>query len=109
MPRCCVGRPGQKYILGGENLSFRELFGLIGQAVGRQYKLREIPVFLIKLYARLEKVKAEWFGISPNLMPEFAAKYSRDYRLSSDKAIREIGYRSTPIRVAIQQTLTELQ
>jgi nucleoside-diphosphate-sugar epimerase len=102
------GRPGQKYILGGEDLSFAQLFEMIGEVFGRRNKLIGIPMFMIKLFAEFELWKANRFGIPPRLTPEFATKYCRDYRLSSDKAIRELGYHITPIRSAIQKTLEEL-
>ena len=42
------GRSGERYILGGENLSFREMFNIIGETTGKRRILVNLPAGLMK-------------------------------------------------------------
>lgn len=102
------GRKGESYILGGENLNYRELFSAFANAHKRNLSLVGIPLFLLRAFARVEEMKAKRFGIEPLLLPEFVEKYSSAAPLSSDKAACELGYEITPIKEALRLTLEGL-
>ncbi len=101
------GRSGQCYLLGGSDLSFVELFDTIAKVTGKRRWLIPIPLGLLRGYARLETWKSKVFDIRPRLTVPFVNKYSRDYRVCCDKAVRELGYQITPIEQAIEATLRE--
>ncbi|MEM9410355.1 MAG: hypothetical protein AAGA30_04535, partial [Planctomycetota bacterium] len=100
------GRSGQQYILGGENLGFQEWLQLIEAESNRPARIIQLPTTLVLAYSYFSYA-AGWMrgSDSPRLSPEFARKYLRDYRLSSGKAIEELGYQITPLPEAVKKTL----
>ena len=47
------GRPGQRYILGGHNLAFCEMMGVIAQAAGRKAPDLSLPLWLVQTLAEV--------------------------------------------------------
>lgn len=103
------GKPGEQYILGGTNLTFREFFDILAEVSGVHKTMLPVPVPVIKGFSRIEKLKARLTGISPLITPAWVEKYFQDWKLSSDKAIRELNYSITPIRAALSETLEWLK
>lgn len=103
------GKNGERYILGGENLSFRDFFNKVGEASGRKRKLVSISFrtagFLIKAAMLFSKVT----GIAPVITQDWIDKYSNDAILSSEKAITELGYCITPFKEGISETIKWLR
>ncbi len=54
------GLPGQRYILGGHNLSLRELLTTIAEAAGRQPPRGSLPLWLVQAVAEA----GSWLGVS---------------------------------------------
>ncbi len=103
------GRPGERYILGGENLSLAEFFALTAELAGRPFKLRTVPLWLAQLGSLPGLVRARLGGRPPELTPGGLASFVHSWALSSDKASRELGYRVRPLRTALQETLSWLK
>ncbi|MEL7496989.1 MAG: NAD-dependent epimerase/dehydratase family protein [Planctomycetota bacterium] len=101
------GHAGQRYILGGENLSFRELFRVMGHACGTQRWMVNVPLFLMNAFARWEQWKSDRFHIRPRLTPAFVTKYTTDHALDIEKSKSELGYLPTPTEEAMGLTLAE--
>jgi farnesol dehydrogenase len=99
------GRVGERYLLGGENVSLAGLFSLVSEVTGRSRFQVSLPRSLALLYARLEKRKAEWLGVHPKVTPGWVETFLEDWAFSSAKAERELGYRITPLREGIRRTL----
>lgn len=99
------GKPGRRYILGGTNLSFNELFEHLSQVSGIKRSLIPIPLPFINGMSHVEEYKARFFNIPPLLTPSWVDKYFRDWQLSSDRASNELGYKITPIREALAETV----
>ncbi len=100
---------GERYILGGEDISFDQLFHQIGEASGRKYRLVNVSAAMIKWYSRIEWLKTTLTGIPPFLLPEFADRLRFDQRYSSQKAVRDLGYTITPFNEGIRDTVTYIQ
>ncbi len=98
------GRPGERYILGGENASLRHLFDLVDQASDRRHLRLPLPAALARAYARMEWRRAEWLGSYPLITPGWLETLLRDGAFSCAKAERELGYRVTPLAEGIRQT-----
>ncbi len=103
------GRVGERYILGGENASLRQFFELIDEVSGKRH-LR-IPVFRpgALLFAWLQKKRAEWFGVYPQITPGWVRTFLVDWAYSSEKAEQELGYQPTPLAEGIRITYEWLQ
>jgi len=95
---------GEDFILGGENVPFREYFDLIAK-IGRNKTARKFPFPVAMAYAWLLEVKAKFnkkipFLTRPTLK---AIKFHRSY--SSEKAIDKFGYKITPLREGLEETI----
>ena len=100
------GRIGERYILGGENLSLQELLISIAILTGRRapwIKLPRGPLFPLALGA---EAMARFTGKEPMLTVD-GLRMSR-YRMffTSAKAERELGYRSRPYQEGVADALT---
>jgi dihydroflavonol-4-reductase len=47
------GKPGQRYVLGGHNLSFQEMLTIMAEAAGRNPPRLKFPLWLVQLVAKL--------------------------------------------------------
>ncbi|MDX1904305.1 MAG: SDR family oxidoreductase [Thermonemataceae bacterium] len=103
------GKSGEKYILGGDNVSYQELFDIFGEITGKKLRLFNLPISVMMTFARLELLKANLLGKAPLITPNFVKKYLYDWHLSSEKATNELGYQITPIRDGLQRTFRWLQ
>ncbi len=103
------GRIGERYLLGSENVSLREFFGLIDRVTGKRHF--QIPLLTISplIFAYFLKKRAEWFGIYPRITPGWVRTFVVDWAHSCDKARRELGYRPTPLLEAVRITYEWLQ
>ncbi|MDH3246222.1 MAG: SDR family oxidoreductase [Saprospiraceae bacterium] len=103
------GLSGERYILGGTNISYLELFQLLKELSGASQHLWKIPVPLIVYYAYLQLLGARFLGIEPSIIPAFAKKLTKHWPMSSDKAISKLGYTITPLREGLMKTLQWLE
>ncbi len=101
------GRPGERYILGGENITARELLGKISIILGKSPALVPIPRVVLDISARLA-VMAHRFRRSSKLSfyPDLVKILDYDWAYSSEKAKRELGYRPRPLDQTLQDLLT---
>ena len=95
---------GEDFILGGENVRFKDYLDLIAK-IGRNKKARKLPFAITMVYAWLLEVKARFNKKTPFLTrPTLRAiKYHRSY--SSKKAIDKFGYKITPLREGLEETI----
>jgi farnesol dehydrogenase len=99
------GRPAEKYILGGVNLSLVEFFNKIKELSGKNHFLIHVPIWLMMLFGWKEEVGASLFGKDPLITRKWIVKYNHDLACSSEKAIKELGYSITPLAEGLTQTL----
>ena len=100
-----LGKAGERYILGGENISFEEFFNLLADLTGKSAKMYKMPIPLMNLAARAMEIRANLTGAPPLLTPPWVKRYLFNWELSSDKAVRELGYRITPIQDGLAKTV----
>lgn len=99
------GISGEGYILAGENLSFNQLFRLVGEVSGSSQSPRRIPAWLLKTVAPIEEWRARLFHSRPLVTRHGVKKYLADCLVSHQKASQSLGYAPTPIKTAIERTL----
>jgi nucleoside-diphosphate-sugar epimerase len=103
------GRNGERYILGGENLTFRELFNVIGETAGRKRIVVPLPIIFIKIIISVMGFITKITGMSPLITREWIDKYMNNWIMSSDKAVNELGYKTTHFREGVRQTIKWLK
>jgi len=99
------GIPGERYILGGENMSYNDFFSLLNKITKRHQKLFKVPKLVLLLWSYFEVLMANVFGKNPMVVPAFVHKLSHNWKLSSEKAIRELGYRPIDLETGLKKTL----
>jgi len=99
------GRSGERYILGGENVSFREFFRIAGEVSGTARHMISLPFGLLKGVIKIIRFFSRISGIPPVITMEWLDKYSKDWILSGEKANQELGYIITPLREGIFKTV----
>lgn len=103
------GSTGENYLLGGENLSFRDFVLLAAdklQVRPPRFELSE------KALIRLAKAK-DWLSRfthrEPDLTPESVALISHRYRCVSDKAAKTLDYVSLPVTESLDDCIAYLR
>jgi nucleoside-diphosphate-sugar epimerase len=98
------GKIGERYILGGENASLKQLYRLVDEVSGKKHFQMNLPPKIAFLYAGFEKKKAEWFGMYPQITPGWVETFLQDWVYTPSKAERELGYTITPLREGVRMT-----
>jgi farnesol dehydrogenase len=104
------GKHGERYLLGGENIVFIDLFKKLDSLTGKSYKLFPVPKSLIFGIAHMMEWRASTWGIPPLLTPGWARKFIKhDWEVSSQKAIEQLGYQITPLEEGLRKTINWLE
>lgn len=103
------GRPGEAYILGGENASYRDFFATLAAVSGREQRLYPVPIMALVVFAWSEQKRADWFGRKPLITPSWVRRYSYDWANSSAKAMTELGYAPRSLKDGLAQTVAWLR
>lgn len=103
------GRSGERYLLGGEDATYFDLFDTIAEIGGKKYKLYKMPLGLMLAFGKIQLFLAENFGRQPMITPGWVRKYLYKWSVSSAKAEKELGYEITSLRSGIEQTVDWLR
>ncbi len=100
------GRSGERYILGGENVTIRELLERLEEKSGTRMPKRSIPVWV----ALLTGLACGWFADTVTHRPPVATREGvmlalRSAPFDCSKARRELGYQPAPIDRALTETI----
>nr|WP_281377245.1 hopanoid-associated sugar epimerase [Stakelama sediminis] len=100
------GQLGERYILGGDDVTMRDLFGAIARLAGRRPPRVRLPTGPLYPLAWVNEGIAQVTGKEPFLTRDALrmAKHAMFY--SSTKAERDLGYRHRPYESAIADALT---
>ena len=103
---CERGRTGQRYLLGGENLSMKDTFAAIADAAGRRPPRLAVPWFAAYGAARAASMLAR----EPRLLLLDEVRVARWPMLFDDALARaELGYRSEPAATALARAVRALR
>jgi dihydroflavonol-4-reductase len=90
------GRVGERYILGGEDMTLREILALIAALVGRKPPRMRLPYGAVLPIAYLAEGYARLSGRSGRITLEGVRMSRKFMYFSSAKAKRELGYQWRP-------------
>jgi dihydroflavonol-4-reductase len=94
------GNPGERYILGGHNRPWAELIDMVAHASGIHHPIIVIPGE-VGAIARLR----ERLGLPGAISAEAYGLMGQDWRFTSAKAKRELGYRPRPLAQTVSATV----
>jgi dihydroflavonol-4-reductase len=99
------GRIGESYVLGGQDVEFRDVVGAIAELAGRKAPTIGLPRLPLFPIAYIAEALARITGKEPFITAD-ALKMAK-YRMffSSAKAMRELGYTARPYREALVDAL----
>jgi dihydroflavonol-4-reductase len=101
---CERGRPGERYLLGGEDMTMREVFAVIARAAGRPAPRVPIPWAAAYAGALLADAATRPFGREPRMLVLDEVRAGRlPHRFDDAKARAELGYASRPAADALAQ------
>jgi farnesol dehydrogenase len=103
------GRPGEAYILGGENATYRDFFATLAAITGIERRLWPVPIAALMAFAWSEQKRADWFGRKPLITPSWVRRYSYDWANSSAKAETELGYSPRRLKEGLALTVDWLK
>jgi farnesol dehydrogenase len=99
------GKPGERYVLGGDNISYNQLFDFVREASGIHKRLFRIPLWIMMVVAHLMKAASRVTGLPPLIVPNLVRKFNHNWIVSSMKAADHLGYHPISARSGIQQTV----
>jgi dihydroflavonol-4-reductase len=98
-----MGRVGESYILGNENLSYREAFSRIARVLGVPAPRWPIPAGAARFYGHASSLKARLTGRPTQLNSAMAAVANDGHYFRVDKARTELALPATPIEDAVSE------
>ena len=99
------GRIGERYILGGEDMTLREILTTIAQLVGRSPPRIRLPHAAVLPVAYVSELYARLTGRPTRVTVEGVSMARKRMFFSSDKAVRELGYHWRPPLEAFSDAL----
>ncbi len=103
------GRGGERYLLGGENISFDEMFRIFGKVTGTPRRMIRLPAGIMRGTAGSMEFISKHTGMPPLITREWVNKYLSNWILSNQKAIDELGYCVTPFEEGVRKTMAWLE
>ncbi len=91
------GRPGERYICGGVNESYRRVFAVIAASVGARPPRFTMSPRMTVAYGYLMEFLSNFTGKPPELNPGQARYMSVFPKYDSSKAVRELGFTIVPL------------
>lgn len=102
------GTPGEKYIIGGENVSYNELFACFEKASGLRRRRIAVPQGIFSFVASILVGWSNLSGQPPLFTPFYAKRLFHSRMLSTQKAETMLGYQITPLIKGVAITLEGL-
>jgi dihydroflavonol-4-reductase len=99
------GQPGERYILGGENLTLAQIFERLSPIVGRPAPRVKIPYTLALAAAMASTAWANVTGREPRAPLEGVRMARKKMWVSTEKAQRELGFTAEPVDGALRRAV----
>jgi dihydroflavonol-4-reductase len=99
------GRSGERYILGNQNLSLKQLLDQLAQITGLSAPQQTVPLWLPLGVAWIDECILARFGKSPSVPLDGVRMASQLMYYDAAKAVRELGLPQTPIAIALKDAV----
>jgi len=98
-----MGKLGECYIIGNENLSYTEAFQKIGKIVNIAPPTVKFPTWIVLLFGRFNSYFSKISGKKPSVSYGLARISCDEHYFSSAKAVRELKLPQSPIEEGIKE------
>lgn len=102
---CERGRPGERYILGGQNLTLQEILKRLARISGRQAPTRRIPWSLAYAAGVASTGWARLTGREPRVPLDAVRMARKKMFVTHEKAGRELGYAPGAVDAALEKAV----
>jgi len=100
------GRPGERYLLGGENLMLDDVWALLADVTGVALPRLRVPDAAILAAAYVDEARCRLFPRVQPFVPLEGARMASDLMfVDSAKAGAELGHRPGPVRAALERAV----
>ncbi len=100
------GKSGERYILGGENLTLKQILDKLGAIAGLPSPKVKLPYFVAYLAGAVdETVSGRMLGREPRATIETVRMGKKKMWASSSKAERELGWKTLPADAALRRAV----
>ncbi len=103
------GAPGDRFVLGGENATLRELFDLVAAAGGPEVPRKSVPFAALAAAAAAAELAARFGGPRPKVTRGAAGMFRREWAFSSRRAERALGWKARPLAEGVAGLLAHLR
>jgi dihydroflavonol-4-reductase len=104
------GRPGERYILGGENLTLKQILDMLGSITGLPSPKMKLPyIFAFAAGVVDEAVTGRMLKREPRATVDAVRMGKKKMFASSAKAERELGWRIVPVEGALRRAVEWFQ
>ncbi|MFQ5454187.1 MAG: SDR family oxidoreductase [Candidatus Zixiibacteriota bacterium] len=101
------GRPGQRYIFAGDNITVKDLALAVSAILGKTPHLVRFPRYLYNFAANFSALYGKLLGRGKvSFYPDLVKMFDYDWAYSSAKARKELDYKSRSIYETLQDLLT---
>jgi dihydroflavonol-4-reductase len=101
------GIPGERYLLGSQNLTLRELLQLLQQITGKPAPRWRLPFWLALAAGYLDQlIEGVLLGREPRIPLEGLQVARTPLYVSCEKAITQLGLPQSPVAAALEQSVT---
>lgn len=99
-------KPGERYILGGEDLTLKQLLDKLSAISGIPAPTMEVPHFVAMGFAIFDElITGKLLGKEPRATMDAVRMGRKKMYASSAKAQRELGYEVVPVEVALRRAV----
>jgi len=100
------GKSGERYILGGDNITVRELALAVSAEIGKTPHLFKYPAWIYRMAAKVSVIFSRLGGRSKiSFYPDLVKLLDYDWAFSSMKARNELGYTYRSIYISLSDLL----
>lgn len=99
------GKPGERYIAAGHNVTYKEFYGLVAQVAGTKPPRRKLPKQLLEAVGWAAEKVADRNGKEPKLTYKAAKWATRNVWFDNAKARRDLGMPVTPLLDTMERSV----
>lgn len=97
------GKTGNRYILGGHNYTWKKIVSLMAEVLNVRPPSRRLPTWLFSLIGYGGAILSHLTKKEPLITPELVRFALLPLYYSSDKAIRDLGYKISPFQETVRR------